>query len=114
MILTHYIQAAMSRADYEKDGEGYFGEIAILPEVWASGATLEECRQSLQEVLELWIVSSLLAHQTIPEIGDAHLDPIKADELTDEELAEVEAAIESARTEGTVSLAEVMDVRTPA
>jgi len=116
MISTQYIQAAMSHADYDKDSHGgYFGEIPDLPDVWASGTTLEDCRQSLQAGLELWIVTALLTHIPIPEINEFHLDITKVDELTAEELAEVNAEIELVRTEGTVSLEEVMrDMRTPA
>ena len=57
-MILEYIQAALSRAQYEiiEDDEPYYGEIPELPGVWATGKTLEECRKNLAEVLDGWIV----------------------------------------------------------
>lgn len=56
-MLRTYVQAAMDLASYDRLDDGaYFGEIAAWPGIWADGATLEECRRKLQEVLEEWIV----------------------------------------------------------
>jgi hypothetical protein len=50
MLLTDYIQAAMRRARYEILSDGaYYGEIPGFQGVYASAATLEDCRQILQE-----------------------------------------------------------------
>lgn len=72
-MLTAYIQAAMRRATYEllPDGEGYFGEIPVLKGVFASAATLEECRDELRSVLEGWIILGLSMGHPFPEI-DGH------------------------------------------
>jgi len=58
--LTKYINAAMNTARYEimEDGN-YYGEIPPCPGVWASGKTLEKCREELQEVLEEWLILKL-------------------------------------------------------
>ena len=50
----------MARAKYKilEDGT-YFGEIPALRGVWANEATLEECRQVLQEVLAEWLLLKL-------------------------------------------------------
>ena len=69
-MLTAYIRAAMCRAHYTllpEDGT-FFGEIPALPGVWATSATLEACRDELEEVLEEWIALSLSRQLPIPEI----------------------------------------------
>ncbi|MBM3997563.1 MAG: type II toxin-antitoxin system HicB family antitoxin [Planctomycetes bacterium] len=60
-MLTEYIAAAMHEARYEllADDQGYYGEIAILPGVWADAATLELCREELRHVLDEWVVLGL-------------------------------------------------------
>ena len=60
-MLTVYIQAAMRHARYEMIDEvkPFYGSIPECQSVWASGATLEECREELQGVLEDWIVLGL-------------------------------------------------------
>lgn len=52
-MLTRYIQAAMRHATYKLFEDGAFwGEIPQVPGVWAHVATLEACRDELQDVLE--------------------------------------------------------------
>ena len=72
-MLTAYIQAAMRRATYEllPDGEGYSGEIPLLEGVFATAATLEDCREELRSVLEGWIILGLSMRHPFPEI-DGH------------------------------------------
>jgi len=69
-MLTAYIYAAMHAAKYEllPDNEGYYGAIPMLPGVWANAATLEACREELQEVLEEWILLGLQQGRTLPEL----------------------------------------------
>lgn len=69
-MLTAYIQAAMRRAHYEiiGDAEPFYGSIPVCPGVWATGTTLEECREQLQTVLEDWLVLGLRLRFTIPVI----------------------------------------------
>jgi len=57
-MICEYIEAALSKAKYEiiKDEKPYYGEIPELEGVWATGKTLEECRQKLIEVIEGWII----------------------------------------------------------
>ena len=70
-MLTTYIQAAMHRATYEllEDGE-FYGKIPGLDGVFATAATLEECRDNLQSVLEEWIALGLRMGHDIPPIDD--------------------------------------------
>jgi hypothetical protein len=53
MVITNYIRSAMRRATYEILPDGtYYGEIPGFQGVYANAPTLEECRETLQEVLE--------------------------------------------------------------
>ncbi|TRZ89932.1 MAG: type II toxin-antitoxin system HicB family antitoxin [Methanosarcinales archaeon] len=70
-MITEYINAAMEKAKYEiiKDEVPYYGEVAGLKGVWASGKTLEECRRNLAETIEEWIIIRLKKGLSIPPIG---------------------------------------------
>lgn len=61
----------MKHAHYEliEDEEPYYGEIPELKGVWASGKTLEECRENLTENLEGWLLIRNRQGLDIPEIG---------------------------------------------
>ena len=73
-MLTEYIQAAMKQAHYEIMETGrYWGEITGLQGVWADGDTLEECRETLQEVLEEWLLVRLQDGLDVPEINGIDL-----------------------------------------
>ncbi len=67
-MLTEYIEEALKRAKYEiiEDEEPYYGEVEELPGVWATGKTLEECRDTLKEVIEGWIILSIKKGLKIP------------------------------------------------
>lgn len=69
-MLTAYIHAAMRRATYEilEDNEGFYGEIPGLQGVLGSAATLEGCREDLQEALEGWLLLGLRLGHTIPPV----------------------------------------------
>ena len=74
-MLSEYIGAAMSRAQYEilTDDSSYYGEIPELQGVWASAATLEECRRELQTALEDWILFRLTRSLKIPILDQIDL-----------------------------------------
>jgi len=74
-MLSEYIQAAMRHAKYEmiEDPKPFYGEIPELQGVWANGATLEECRETLREVLEGWLILSLQRSYPIPAIEGIEL-----------------------------------------
>jgi predicted RNase H-like HicB family nuclease len=78
-MLTAYIQAAMKREHYEilDDNEGYYGEIPGFQGVWANAATLEECRQELQETLEGWILFGVRLGHTLPVVEGIKLEIVK-------------------------------------
>ena len=60
-MLIEYVEEALRRARYEiiDDEEPYYGEIEELRGVWATGKTLEECRNNLRDVIEGWILLSI-------------------------------------------------------
>jgi predicted RNase H-like HicB family nuclease len=70
-MLTQYIQAALERAHYEiiKDDEPFYGEVPDLAGVWASGETLEACRNNLAEAIEDWLLFSIAKAMPIPDLG---------------------------------------------
>jgi len=54
-MITKHITLKLEQAKYKiLDNGDYFGEILGIQGVWASGKTLEECRETLREVLEEW------------------------------------------------------------
>lgn len=78
-MIIEYINEALKLAKYEiiDDEEPYYGEIPAIQGVWASGKTLEECREQLKETLDEWIVLSFKKNLSIPEINGINLN-IKA------------------------------------
>ena len=71
-MLTEYIDEALRRAQYEiidNDPEPYYGEIKELQGVWATGKTLEECRNNLKDVIEGWILLSVKQGLLVPDLG---------------------------------------------
>ena len=68
-MLTSYIRSTMHRATYEILADGsFYGEIPGFQGVWATSATLEGCRDELQEVLEGWIVLGLQMGHPLPTV----------------------------------------------
>jgi len=78
-MLVEYIEEALKRAHYEiiDDEEPYYGEVKELKGVWATGKTLEECRQNLKEVIEGWILVSVKKRLKIPELGSVSIKEIE-------------------------------------
>ena len=76
-MLSDYIRAALERAHYEiiEDDEPFYGEIPALQGVWATGQTLESCRDNLVSALEGWLLVRLSRNLTIPPLGDITLTP---------------------------------------
>ena len=78
-MITEYIEAALARATYEiiQDEEPYYGEIPGLQGVWASGKTLEACRQDLREVIEGWIIIRLRKGLSIPPLDGHRIEELE-------------------------------------
>ncbi len=71
-MIREYLDAAMQRAHYEliEDEEPFYGEVPDLQGVWATGKTLEACRQNLAEVVDGWILIRLARGLSIPPLGE--------------------------------------------
>jgi predicted RNase H-like HicB family nuclease len=69
-MLSDYIETALRKARYEiiDDEEPFYGEIPELQGVWASGETLEVCRDNLASALEGWLLIRIAHHLEIPEL----------------------------------------------
>jgi len=78
-MLIEYIEEALKRARYEiiEDDDPYYGEIKELKGVWATGNTLEQCRENLKDVIEGWILISLKKGLPIPKLGDYEIREIQ-------------------------------------
>jgi predicted RNase H-like HicB family nuclease len=73
-MLIQYIQAAMRCAKYETIEDGTIvGTITGLQGILANAATIDACREELQEVLEEWIVVGLRLGMVIPDVDGVTL-----------------------------------------
>ncbi len=72
-MIQEYIEAVMKRAHYEliEDEEPFYGEVPELQGVWATGKTLEECRENLIQAVEDWVLFSIANGLPIPALGEA-------------------------------------------
>ncbi len=75
-MLARLIDVAMERAHYEiiKDRTPYYGKVPDLPGVWATGATLEECRREFREVVSDWIALRLRKVLEVPVLSGIDLN----------------------------------------
>ena len=69
-MLIEYIDEALRRAHYEiiDDKERYYGKIQELKGVWATGDTLQKCRENFKDVIEGWILLSLKKGLPVPKL----------------------------------------------
>jgi predicted RNase H-like HicB family nuclease len=76
IMLTEYVSAAMRKAHYEllPEDKLYYGEIAGFDGVYATAATLEECREELQVVLEDWLLLSIYKNLPVPIVDNISLE----------------------------------------
>lgn len=83
-MITEYIEAAMSKARYEiiEDEEPYYGEVPELEGVWATGKTLEECRNNLAAVIDGWIIVRLRKGLPLPPIGAYKIEELSKVEVS--------------------------------
>jgi len=74
-MLNRYMQAAMRHAHYEwlPNDKIYYGKISGLQGVYATGDTLEACREELAEVLEEWLFFRISKNMPIPVIDGIEL-----------------------------------------
>ena len=67
-MLQDYFMFHLNKARYEliEGGKRYYGETPSLKGVWATGGTLEECRQNLLSAIEGWVIIRLQKNLPIP------------------------------------------------
>ncbi len=67
-MLQNYISTYLHKAKYEliDEGKHFYAEIKELKGVWATGKTLEECRQNLMDTLEGWLILRLRKNLPVP------------------------------------------------
>ncbi|MBI4155943.1 MAG: type II toxin-antitoxin system HicB family antitoxin [Candidatus Zambryskibacteria bacterium] len=69
-MLQNYISNYLNKAKYEliDNGRNFYAEIKELRGVWATGKTLEECRQNLLDTLEGWVILRLRKNLSVPNL----------------------------------------------
>lgn len=74
-MLSDYINAAMSKAVYEKLEDGsYAGQIPECPGTITFNKTLFECEKELRSVLEGWIIFKIRRGDKLPVINGIDLN----------------------------------------
>jgi predicted RNase H-like HicB family nuclease len=70
----------MRQARYEilPEDKLYYGEIPVLPGVWASATTLESCREDLEKTLEDWILVRVAKSLDIPAVNGVEIPRVQA------------------------------------
>jgi predicted RNase H-like HicB family nuclease len=75
-MFSQYLQKAMHQAIYEKIEDGScYGEIPEFQGVYANADNLKSCQETLQEVLEGWIILGLRLQHPLPIIDGINLNP---------------------------------------
>ena len=84
-MITEYLREAMRKAKYKILADGtFYGWVEELPGVWSNGASLNECQQELQAVVEDWLLLGLKLGHRITPLGAIDLnEPVKAGRLHD-------------------------------
>jgi len=75
-MLSEYLRAAMRHAKYEllsEDGS-FYGEIPDFRGVYANQATLESCREQLEEVLEEWVLFRVSRNLELPVVDGLKIE----------------------------------------
>ncbi|MBU6231035.1 MAG: type II toxin-antitoxin system HicB family antitoxin [Patescibacteria group bacterium] len=67
-MIQNYLYTYLNKAKYEMidKGKTFYAEIKGLRGVWATGKTLEECRQNLLSSMESWLIYRLKKNLPIP------------------------------------------------
>lgn len=76
-MIQQYINEALRIARYEfvEDGQTYFASVPGLQGVWSEGATIEECRQTLAEVIEDWVWAHIRHGIEVPAVNGVGVQP---------------------------------------
>ncbi|MBN1933073.1 MAG: type II toxin-antitoxin system HicB family antitoxin [Anaerolineae bacterium] len=68
----------MTKARYiELEDGSFYADIFLCPGVWATGDTVEECRDELQDALLEWLIAAYEDQDPLPEMTElAWLNPL--------------------------------------
>ena len=78
-MIREYVDHALRRAHYDKLEDGTFcAEVTELQGVLAIGATLEECRDQLAEVIEEWVLVRVARGLAVPPLDNIEVRVQKA------------------------------------
>ena len=69
-MIREYIDVALQHAHYEliDDEEPFYSEVPELQGVWATGKSLEQCRQNLADVIDGWVLIRISRGLPVPAI----------------------------------------------
>ena len=75
-MLSEYLRAAMHHTKYEllSDDGSFYGEIPDFQGVYANQATLESCREQLEEVLEDWVLFRVSRNLELPVVDGLKIE----------------------------------------
>jgi predicted RNase H-like HicB family nuclease len=69
--MTEYVCNAMSKARYQVLEDGtYYADVFLCPGVWATGDTVEECRDALEDVLTEWLVTAYEGREPMASVTE--------------------------------------------
>jgi len=69
-MIREYVEKTLRSARHDKlEDDTFYGEVARLRGVLATGPTLEECRTQLPEVVEEWVLVRVAKGLTVPPLG---------------------------------------------
>jgi predicted RNase H-like HicB family nuclease len=70
LVIRRCLDRALARTHYTKLEDGsYCAQVSGLRGVIATGKTLEDCRTTLQEVIEEWILVRVARGLEVPSLG---------------------------------------------
>ena len=69
--LQEYVCNAMAKASYQVLDDGtYYADVFLCPGIWATGQTVEECRDALRDVLSEWLTSVYEGEEPLLEVTE--------------------------------------------
>lgn len=78
-MIRSYLDRALRRAGYTQLEDGsYCAEVRGLRGVIATGASIEECREALESVIEEWILVRVAKGLTVPTLDGVKIQVTKA------------------------------------
>ena len=78
-MIRAYVDRALGRARYTQLEDGsYCAEVRGLKGVIATGPTIEECRRTLEDVVEEWILVRVARGLSIPPLDRVRIEVRKA------------------------------------